>query len=91
MDMASRGRQNRHRPLHLASRRGSPRWRRHLDHGLWINSEDLARFGLLALNNGKWGDRQLVSAQRFRDGTFELASRVIVRSNFPGMNVRSSS
>ena len=34
---------------------------------MWINSEDLARFGLLALNKGKWNDKQIVSAQWFRD------------------------
>ena len=42
---------------------GGTRW----GGGLWINSEDLARFGLLALNKGKWDDHQLVSAQWFRD------------------------
>src|SRR5215207_2358852 len=42
---------------------GGTRW----GGGLWINSEDLARFGLLALNRGKWGDRQLVSERWFRD------------------------
>jgi CubicO group peptidase (beta-lactamase class C family) len=29
--------------------------------GLWINSQDLARFGLLILNKGKWEGKQLVS------------------------------
>ena len=42
---------------------GGTRW----GAGLWINSEDLARFGLLVANNGKWGDRQLVSAQWLKD------------------------
>ena len=42
---------------------GGTRW----GGGLWINSEDLARFGLLIANHGKWGDRQLVSAQWLRD------------------------
>jgi CubicO group peptidase (beta-lactamase class C family) len=41
---------------------GGTRW----GGGLWINSEDLARFGLLALNRGQWGDRRLVSEQWFR-------------------------
>ncbi|HKS06759.1 MAG TPA: serine hydrolase [Gemmatimonadaceae bacterium] len=36
---------------------GGTRW----GGGLWINSEDLARFGLLALNRGKWGNKQIVS------------------------------
>ena len=36
---------------------GGTRW----GGGIWINSEDLARFGLLALNRGKWGNQQVVS------------------------------
>jgi CubicO group peptidase (beta-lactamase class C family) len=36
---------------------GGTRW----GGGLWMNSEDLARFGLLILNKGKWGERQIVS------------------------------
>jgi CubicO group peptidase (beta-lactamase class C family) len=42
---------------------GGTRW----GGGLWINSEDLARFGLLALNKGNWDGRQLVSAKWFAD------------------------
>jgi CubicO group peptidase (beta-lactamase class C family) len=42
---------------------GGTRW----GGGLWINSEDLARFGLLALNKGKWENRQIVSAKWFDD------------------------
>jgi CubicO group peptidase (beta-lactamase class C family) len=38
---------------------GGTRW----GGGLWINSEDLARFGLLILNHGKWGTQQIVSAK----------------------------
>jgi len=44
---------------------GGTRW----GGGLWINSEDLARFGLLILNHGNWNGRQLVSAQWLRDAT----------------------
>lgn len=29
--------------------------------GMFINAWDMARFGYLFLNNGKWGDRQLIS------------------------------
>ena len=42
---------------------GGTRW----GGGLWINSEDLARFGLLILNHGRWRDRQLVSAAWLKD------------------------
>jgi CubicO group peptidase (beta-lactamase class C family) len=38
---------------------GGTRW----GGGLWINSEDLARFGLLILNHGKWSSQQIVSAK----------------------------
>jgi CubicO group peptidase (beta-lactamase class C family) len=44
---------------------GGTRW----GGGLWINSEDLARFGLLILNHGNWNGKQLVSAQWLRDAT----------------------
>jgi CubicO group peptidase (beta-lactamase class C family) len=44
---------------------GGTRW----GGGLWINSEDLARFGLLILNHGKWDGRQLVSAGWLKDAT----------------------
>ncbi len=33
----------------------------HSGGGIFINTEDLARFGLLFLNNGKWRDDQLIS------------------------------
>jgi CubicO group peptidase (beta-lactamase class C family) len=42
---------------------GGTRW----GGGLWISSEDLARFGLLVLNRGRWGDRQLISEKWLRD------------------------
>ena len=41
----------------IGSVSGGTRW----GGGIWINSEDLARFGLLALNRGKWGNQQIVS------------------------------
>ena len=44
---------------------GGTRW----GGGLWINSEDLARFGLLILNKGNWDGKQLVSAKWIRDAT----------------------
>ena len=47
----------------IASVSGGTRW----GGGLWMNSEDLGRFGLLILNHGKWGDRQIVSAKWLKD------------------------
>ena len=35
----------------------------HFGGGMFISAYDLARFGYLFLNNGKWGDRELVSAK----------------------------
>lgn len=43
----------------IGSVSGGTRW----GGGLWINSQDLARFGLLVLNHGKWDGRQLVSEE----------------------------
>ena len=40
----------------MASVAGGTRW----GGGMWINTYDMARFGLLWLRNGKWGDRQIV-------------------------------
>jgi CubicO group peptidase (beta-lactamase class C family) len=42
---------------------GGTRW----GGGLWIDSEDLARFGLLILNHGRWDNRQLVSEAWLKD------------------------
>jgi len=42
---------------------GGTRW----GGGLWINSEDMARFGLLILNHGRWDNRQIVSAKWLKD------------------------
>jgi CubicO group peptidase (beta-lactamase class C family) len=42
---------------------GGTRW----GGGIWMNSEDLARFGLLALNRGRWGDKQVVSDKWWTD------------------------
>jgi CubicO group peptidase (beta-lactamase class C family) len=47
----------------IGSVSGGTRW----GGGLWINSEDLARFGLLIANHGKWDTRQLVSEQWLKD------------------------
>jgi CubicO group peptidase (beta-lactamase class C family) len=47
----------------IGSVSGGTRW----GGGIWMNSEDLARFGLLILNRGKWGNRQLVSESWLRD------------------------
>jgi CubicO group peptidase (beta-lactamase class C family) len=47
----------------IGSVSGGTRW----GGGLWINSEDLARFGLLILNHGKWDQKQLVSEKWLKD------------------------
>jgi CubicO group peptidase (beta-lactamase class C family) len=47
----------------VASVSGGTRW----GGGLWMNSEDMARFGLLILNRGSWDGRQLVSAKWLKD------------------------
>ncbi len=47
----------------IGSVSGGTRW----GGGLWINSEDLARFGLLILNRGKWENKQLVAEQWVKD------------------------
>lgn len=47
----------------IGSVSGGTRW----GGGLWINSEDMARFGLLILNHGKWGERRLVSEKWLQD------------------------
>jgi len=47
----------------IGSVSGGTRW----GGGLWINSEDLARFGLLIANHGSWDQRQLVSEQWLKD------------------------
>jgi CubicO group peptidase (beta-lactamase class C family) len=44
---------------------GGTRW----GGGLWIDSQDLARFGLLILNHGNWEGRQLVSAKWIHEAT----------------------
>jgi CubicO group peptidase (beta-lactamase class C family) len=40
----------------VASVSGGTRW----GGGVWINAQDMARFGYLWLRGGKWGDRQVV-------------------------------
>ena len=54
----------------IASVSGGTRW----GGGLWINSEDLARFGLLILNCGKWNDRRLVSEKWLTDAAAPSAN-----------------
>jgi CubicO group peptidase (beta-lactamase class C family) len=44
---------------------GGTRW----GGGLWISSQDLARFGLLILNKGNWEGKQLVSEKWISDAT----------------------
>jgi CubicO group peptidase (beta-lactamase class C family) len=51
------------RPVESVS--GGTRW----GGGLWINSQDLARFGLLILNRGKWEGKQLVAEKWLEEAT----------------------
>ena len=44
---------------------GGTRW----GGGIWIDSEDLARFGLLVLNRGRWGSKQIVSDKWWTEAT----------------------
>lgn len=39
----------------------------HSGGGMFINTEDMARFGLLFLNNGNWNGRQLISEERITE------------------------
>ena len=41
----------------------------HWGGGMWINARDMARFGYLTLNKGKWGDKQLLSPEWIRMAT----------------------
>ncbi|MDO1513005.1 serine hydrolase [Maribacter confluentis] len=41
----------------------------HSGAGIFINAEDMARFGLLFLNNGKWQNEQLVSSNWIKKAT----------------------
>lgn len=41
----------------------------HSGGGIFINTEDMARFGLLFLNNGKWNDDQLISQEWINKAT----------------------
>ncbi|GAB3938631.1 serine hydrolase domain-containing protein [Larkinella terrae] len=47
----------------MSSVSGGTRW----GGGLWISTRDEARFGYLALRNGRWRDRKLISANWFRE------------------------
>jgi CubicO group peptidase (beta-lactamase class C family) len=53
----------------MASVSGGTRW----GGGVWINSYDMARFGLLWLRGGKWGDRQIVSPSYVKMATTSSA------------------
>ena len=47
----------------------------HWGGGMFISARDMARFGYLFLRNGKWKDRQIVSPEMDRDGTFAGAGQ----------------
>jgi CubicO group peptidase (beta-lactamase class C family) len=41
----------------------------HWGGGMWISARDMARFGLLTLRQGRWGDRQVISEDWLRMAT----------------------
>ncbi|GAB3274231.1 serine hydrolase [Larkinella harenae] len=47
----------------MSSVSGGTRW----GGGLWINTRDEARFGYLVLRNGRWQDKQLISANWLKE------------------------
>ncbi len=55
------------RPVESVS--GGTRW----GGGLWMNSQDLARFGLLILNRGRWDGQQLIAEKWIADATTSSA------------------
>ena len=59
----------------MASVSGGTRW----GGGMWINSYDMARFGLLWLRNGKWGDKQIVPPAYVKMATTPSAARTGLR------------
>jgi CubicO group peptidase (beta-lactamase class C family) len=48
---------------------GGTRW----GGGLWINTRDEARFGYLFLRKGRWGNKQLISADWVKNATTPAA------------------
>jgi CubicO group peptidase (beta-lactamase class C family) len=54
----------------------------HWGGGMWISARDLARFGLLTLRQGRWGDRQILSAEWVRMASTPTA----VQQNYGFMN-----
>ena len=59
----------------MASVSGGTRW----GGGMWINSYDMARFGLLWLRNGKWGDKQIVPPAYVKMATTPSRARTRLR------------
>jgi CubicO group peptidase (beta-lactamase class C family) len=55
----------------MPSMSGGTRW----GGGIWMSSRDLARFGQLFLNRGRWGQRQLVSVDWVRTATTASARK----------------
>ena len=60
----------------MASIAGGTRW----GGGMWISTYDMARFGLLWLRQGKWGDRQIVPAVVCQRGNDPQPPRAGLRS-----------
>ena len=59
----------------MASVSGGTRW----GGGMWINTYDMARFGLLWLRNGKWGDKQIVPPAYVKMATTPSRARTGLR------------
>jgi CubicO group peptidase (beta-lactamase class C family) len=53
----------------IGSVSGGTRW----GGGLWINSEDLARFGLLVLNHGQWDGKRIISPEWLKSAVVSSA------------------
>jgi CubicO group peptidase (beta-lactamase class C family) len=55
----------------------------HWGGGMWISARDMARFGLLTLRHGRWGDRQLLSEQWIRLATTPTPAQPTYRCRPP--------
>ncbi len=47
----------------------------HWGGGMFISARDMARFGLLSLNRGRWGKKQILSEEFFKQATTPTAAQ----------------